>query len=120
MIVLLLFISNVATIIVAVSIWGLIKDQSYYVWLWINGLSLAVLGSAHSVAYWLFAWEYYKIATLMPFALKNDDLPYSIEEKINTTFIALNLIFNIASGFLVIGWTYYQNKIWFTFLIVFQ
>ena len=38
----------------------------------------------------------------------------------NTTFIALNLIFNIASGFLVIGWTYYQNKIWFTFLIVFQ
>ena len=81
MIVLLLFISNLATIIVAVSIRGLIKEQSYYVWLWINGLSLAVLGSAHSVAYWLFAWEYYKIATLMPFALKNDDLPYSIEER---------------------------------------
>ena len=56
------------------------------------------------MAIWVFSFEYFKIARMMPFALKGIPLPRSMKKcnkTINFVFLAINFAFPLAEGTLI-------------------
>ena len=77
----LLLLSNIANIVLT-SVGKLTIDYTenegdlnIFFWVWVQGGSTFVANSSMIVAYWIFAFEYYSIARMMPFAINGSAMP---------------------------------------------
>lgn len=54
-----------------------------------------------SVTHWLFAFEYFKVSSIMPYAFDNENVPeFLIKrlDRLNKVFLGLVIFFTVVSG----------------------
>lgn len=105
----LLIVSNIAFIFCAKGDGEIFRrdgNQSAGVDFWIDflGVFSTLRDASFNIATWIFAFEYYKIARMMPFALKGLTMPNGMvtcHRLTNIAFLAANCLVPIVEGILI-------------------
>ena len=93
----LLMVSNAAGVMVVIADGNITKSDFSVIWVWIQAIFDCLSTSTINIAYWLFAFQYYKISRYTPYLLKSDSPPVEMinfDNKNNVVFMVLNVCFS--------------------------
>ena len=92
----LLLVSNAAGVMVVIADANITKSDFSVIWAWTQAIFVFMRTTTINSAYWLFAFQYYKISRYTPYLLKSDTPPdemVNFDDKINVVLTVLNVFF---------------------------